>query len=86
MEENGSQGTLVDPWDHFNLEGADAIRWYMTTQSSRGSLQTSIQVELVLCQDVSHSLEHIDSMLIMLLWTRSMEIWNLQVSRPSLDR
>ena len=29
-----SRGNVVDPWDHFNLEGADAIRWYMTTQSS----------------------------------------------------
>ena len=29
-----SRGNVVNPWDHFNLEGADAIRWYMTTQSS----------------------------------------------------
>ena len=39
LDKNGkkmskSRGNVVDPWDHFNLEGADAIRWYMTTQSS----------------------------------------------------
>ncbi len=28
-----SKGNAVDPWDHFNKEGADSIRWYMTTQS-----------------------------------------------------
>ena len=39
LDENGkkmskSRGNVVVPWDHFNLEGADAIRWYTTTQSS----------------------------------------------------
>ena len=29
-----SKGNVVDPWDHFNKEGADSIRWYMTTQSA----------------------------------------------------
>ena len=29
-----SRGNVVDPWDHFNKEGADSIRWYMTTQSA----------------------------------------------------
>ena len=29
-----SKGNVVDPWDHFNKEGADAIRWYMVTQSA----------------------------------------------------
>ena len=29
-----SKGNVVNPWDHFNKEGADAIRWYMTTQSA----------------------------------------------------
>ena len=24
-----SKGNVVDPWDHFNREGADATRWYM---------------------------------------------------------
>ena len=24
-----SRGNIVDPWDHFNREGADATRWYM---------------------------------------------------------
>ena len=26
-----SKGNIVDPWDHFNAEGADATRWYMVT-------------------------------------------------------
>ena len=26
-----SKGNAVDPWDHFNREGADATRWYMVT-------------------------------------------------------
>ena len=26
-----SKGNVVDPWDHFNREGADATRWYMVT-------------------------------------------------------
>ena len=26
-----SRGNIVDPWDHFNREGADATRWYMVT-------------------------------------------------------
>ena len=29
-----SRGNVVNPWDHFNKEGADAIRWYMATQSA----------------------------------------------------
>ena len=29
-----SKGNVVNPWDHFNKEGADAIRWYMVTQSA----------------------------------------------------
>ena len=29
-----SKGNVINPWDHFNKEGADAIRWYMTTQSA----------------------------------------------------
>ncbi len=29
-----SKGNVVDSWDHFNKEGADSIRWYMTTQSA----------------------------------------------------
>ncbi len=29
-----SKGNVVNPWDHFNKEGADSIRWYMTTQSA----------------------------------------------------
>ena len=29
-----SRGNVVNPWDHFNKEGTDAIRWYMTTQSA----------------------------------------------------
>ena len=29
-----SRGNVVDPWDHFGKEGADSIRWYMTTQSA----------------------------------------------------
>ena len=29
-----SRGNTVDPWDHFNREGADAVRWYMMTQSA----------------------------------------------------
>ena len=29
-----SKGNVVDPWDHFNKEGSDSIRWYMTTQSA----------------------------------------------------
>ena len=29
-----SKGNVVNPWDHFNKEGADPIRWYMTTQSA----------------------------------------------------
>jgi len=29
-----SKGNVVDPWNHFNKEGADSIRWYMTTQSA----------------------------------------------------
>jgi len=29
-----SRGNVVNPWDHFNKEGADSIRWYMTTQSA----------------------------------------------------
>jgi len=29
-----SRGNVVNPWDHFNKEGSDAIRWYMTTQSA----------------------------------------------------
>ena len=29
-----SRGNVVDPWDHFNKEGADSIRWYMATQSA----------------------------------------------------
>ncbi|MBI88413.1 MAG: isoleucine--tRNA ligase [Euryarchaeota archaeon] len=29
-----SRGNVVDPWDHFNKEGADSIRWYMVTQSA----------------------------------------------------
>ena len=29
-----SRGNVVNPWDHFNNEGADSIRWYMTTQSA----------------------------------------------------
>ncbi len=29
-----SRGNVVNPWDHFNKEGADAIRWYMTSQSA----------------------------------------------------
>ena len=24
-----SRGNIVNPWDHFNKEGADATRWYM---------------------------------------------------------
>jgi len=26
-----SRGNIVDPWDHFNREGADSTRWYMVT-------------------------------------------------------
>ena len=26
-----SKGNIIDPWDHFNREGADATRWYMVT-------------------------------------------------------
>ena len=26
-----TKGNVVDPWDHFNREGADATRWYMVT-------------------------------------------------------
>jgi isoleucyl-tRNA synthetase len=26
-----SKGNVVDPWDHFNKEGADSSRWYMVT-------------------------------------------------------
>jgi len=26
-----SKGNVVDPWDHFNREGADASRWYMVS-------------------------------------------------------
>jgi len=26
-----SRGNIIDPWDHFNREGADATRWYMVT-------------------------------------------------------
>ena len=26
-----SRGNVVDPWDHFDREGADATRWYMVT-------------------------------------------------------
>jgi len=29
-----SKGNVINPWDHFNKEGTDAIRWYMTTQSA----------------------------------------------------
>ena len=29
-----SKGNIINPWDHFNKEGTDAIRWYMTTQSA----------------------------------------------------
>ena len=29
-----SRGNVVDPWNHFDKEGADSIRWYMTTQSA----------------------------------------------------
>ena len=29
-----SKGNVVNPWDHFNKEGTDAIRWYMTSQSA----------------------------------------------------
>jgi isoleucyl-tRNA synthetase len=29
-----SRGNVVDPWDHFNKEGSDSIRWYMMTQSA----------------------------------------------------
>jgi len=29
-----SRGNVVNPWDHFNKEGVDSIRWYMTTQSA----------------------------------------------------
>ena len=29
-----SRGNVVNPWDHFNKEGTDAIRWYMTSQSA----------------------------------------------------
>jgi len=29
-----SRGNVVNPWDHFNKEGADSIRWYMATQSA----------------------------------------------------
>ena len=29
-----SRGNVINPWDHFNKEGADSIRWYMTTQSA----------------------------------------------------
>ena len=29
-----SRGNVVNPWDHFSKEGADSIRWYMTTQSA----------------------------------------------------
>tara|TARA_B100000614_G_C14540033_1_gene489924 strand:+ start:113 stop:2026 length:1914 start_codon:yes stop_codon:yes gene_type:complete len=29
-----SKGNVVNPWDHFNKEGADSIRWYMMTQSA----------------------------------------------------
>jgi len=39
LDKNGkkmskSKGNVVDPWDHFNKEGSDSIRWYMTTQSA----------------------------------------------------
>jgi isoleucyl-tRNA synthetase len=27
-------GNIVDPWDVFNAEGADALRWYLFTQSA----------------------------------------------------
>ena len=29
-----TRGNTIDPWDHFNREGADAVRWYMMTQSA----------------------------------------------------
>lgn len=29
-----SRGNVVNPWDHFNKEGSDAVRWYMMTQSA----------------------------------------------------
>ena len=29
-----SRGNVINPWDHFNKEGTDAIRWYMTSQSA----------------------------------------------------
>ncbi len=28
-----SKGNVVDPWEIFNVEGADAMRWYLFTQS-----------------------------------------------------
>src|SRR5258706_16395960 len=28
-----SKGSVVDPWEIFNAEGADALRWYLFTQS-----------------------------------------------------
>ena len=29
-----SRGNVVNPWDHFDKEGSDSIRWYMLTQSA----------------------------------------------------
>jgi isoleucyl-tRNA synthetase len=29
-----SKDNAIDPWDHFNLEGADATRWYMVTSGA----------------------------------------------------
>ena len=29
-----SRGNVVDPWDHFGREGADAVRWYLVTSGA----------------------------------------------------
>ena len=29
-----SKGNVVDPWDHFKREGADAVRWYMVASGA----------------------------------------------------
>ena len=32
-----SRGNVVNPWDHFNKEGTDAIRWYDITKCTMES-------------------------------------------------
>ena len=80
-------GNVVDPWDHFNKEGSDSIRWYMTTQVHLGADQFRPNGVRVI--QGSDPLNVYRSMQTTLQWidlTPKTKVVSLQYEKESLDR